>query len=169
MKAKNLQFAMRLRLQILVAALILCTVISAYVGSQKTLSKSNKSPESPVGVGFDLTTSYGSAAVSFPNGTTVTVARVPAEQDYNDVLQRLSLASSQHLSPPYNNVGESWDDMPRQYLRKARKAVGLPASQDVGRLAKMLSDLCRQISEMPLQISEITLPNFFTYTHINMS
>ena len=141
------QFAMQLILQILGAALNLCTVISAYVGSQKTMSNSNKSLGSPFGVGFDLTASYGSAAVSFSNGTIVTVAQIPGNQDYNDVLRRLSLAASRHLSPPYNKVGEAWDDMPRQYLRKARKAVGLPASQDVGHLAKMLSGLRTVVEE----------------------
>jgi hypothetical protein len=111
------------------------------------MSNSNKSLGLPFGVGFDLTASYGSAAVSFSNGTIVTVAQIPGDQDYNDVLRRLSLAASQHLSPPYNKVGEVWDDMPRQYLRKARKAVGLPASQDVGHLAKMLSGLRTVVEE----------------------
>lgn len=149
---------MQIILLLLGAALNLCTVISAYVGSQKTLSNSNKSPESPFGVGFDLTASYGSAAVAFPNGTIVAVAHIPAEQDYNDVLQRLSWPASQHLSPPYNNVGESWDDMPRQYLRKARKAVGLPASQDVGHLAKMLSGLRTVVEERvgPIMTAAVT-------------
>ena len=37
--------------------------------------------------------------------------------------------------------------MPRQLQRKARKAMGLPASQDVGQLAKMLSDLRTLVEE----------------------
>ena len=37
--------------------------------------------------------------------------------------------------------------MPRQLRRKARKAIGLPASQDVGFLAKMLSDLRFRVEE----------------------
>lgn len=143
---------------ILVTALNLYTVIAASVGPQKTLSDSNKFSGSPFGVGFDLTASYGSAAVSFPNGTVVTVAHIQAEQGYNDMLQRLSRAASQHPSPPYNNVGESWDDMPRQYLRKARKAVGLPASQDVGNLAKMLSGLRTVVEESvgPITTAAVT-------------
>ena len=138
---------MKCKSQILLAALNLSAAKSAYIGSQKPLSINNKSPQPPFGVGFDLTASYGSAAVSFPNGTTTTVALIPGEEGYNDVLARLSLPESQHLSPPYNNVGESWDDMARQYLRKARKAVGKPASQDVGHLAQMLSDLRSAVEE----------------------
>lgn len=37
--------------------------------------------------------------------------------------------------------------MPRQWRRKARKAVGLPASKDVGFLAKMLSELRTRVEE----------------------
>ena len=37
--------------------------------------------------------------------------------------------------------------MSRQWLRKARKAIGLPASHDVGVLAKMLSDLRSRVEE----------------------
>lgn len=134
---------MRSTLQTVFAgALGLCTIAGAYIGSRRPSIKSSE-----IGVAFDLTASYGSAAVSFPNGTTITVADIPASQDYNEVLQRLSLASSQHLSPPYNNLGDSWDDMPRQYMRKARKAIGLPASKDVGHLAKMIADLRDAVQE----------------------
>ena len=41
-------------------------------------------------------------------------------------------------SPPYQNPGDSWTDSPREAARKARKAVGLPASEEVGQLAKMM-------------------------------
>lgn len=37
--------------------------------------------------------------------------------------------------------------MPRQWRRKARKALGLPASRDVGFLAKILSDLRARVEE----------------------
>lgn len=43
--------------------------------------------------------------------------------------------------PPYQHVGDAWYDWPRQWKRKARKALGQPASSDVGALARMLSDL----------------------------
>lgn len=144
--------------RVLALALNLCTIASAHVVSQKTLSNSKESPAPSFGVGFDLTASYGSAAVSFSNGTIITVANIQSDEGYNEVLQRLSLTESQHLSPPYNNVGESWDDMPRQYKRKARKAIGLPASQDVGHLAKMLSDLRTAVEEKvgPIETAAVT-------------
>ena len=52
--------------------------------------------------------------------------------------------------------------MPRQWQRKARKAVGLPASQDVGFLANMLSDLRNRVEERtgkPFDSATVTTPN----------
>lgn len=118
-------------------------------------------PQPNFGVGFDLTASYGSAAVSFANGTTITIAKITALEGYNKVLTRLSLASSRHPSPPYNNLGESWDDMQRQYLRRSRKSIGLPASSDVGFLADMLSSLraCVEARVGPITSAGVTIPH----------
>ncbi|KAI4129588.1 MAG: hypothetical protein LQ338_002162 [Usnochroma carphineum] len=99
------------------------------------------------GVGFDLAAPYGTAAISFPNGTITTIAKIPTEDGYKEVLQRLSLDSSRHLSPPYQNLGDEWKDAPRQAARRVRKAMGLPASQDVGYLANMLIALRSAVEE----------------------
>ena len=96
---------------------------------------------SSIGIGFDLTTPHATAAVSFPNGTTVTLLKVPGDDEYVDMIQRLDLPSSQHPVPPYKSVFEGWCDAPRESLRWARKRLDLPASPDVGTLAKMLLDL----------------------------
>ncbi len=146
---------------VLTAAGLFTTTASAQARPQKVLSNVDPSSQPEFGVGFDLTASYGSAAVSFSNGTTVTVTQIDAEEGYNQVLQRLSLDSSQHPSPPYTNLGDSWDDMPRQYLRKARKAIGLPASSDVGHFATMLLDLRTAIEEQvgPITCAGVTTMN----------
>jgi len=134
---------------LLAVACVTPGAVSAPASTQTTLTFTNATePGQPdFGVGFDLTASYGSAAVSFPNGTVSTIATIEAEDGYKEVLRRLSLCSSRHPSPPYDNLADSWDDMPRQYLRKARKAIGLPASSDVRFLAKMLSDLRASVEE----------------------
>ena len=149
-------------IHILTAAAIFTTTASAQSRPQKLLSTLNPpSQPEPFGVGFDLTASYGSVAVSFLNGTTITVATISASEPYNEVFQRLSLSSSKHPSPPYNNLGESWDDTPRQYLRKARKAIGLPASTDVGHLATLLSALRAAVEERvgPITSAGVTTMN----------
>ena len=148
-------------LLLLTAAGLFTTTASTQAKPQKVLSSLEQSSQLTFGVGFDLTASYGSAAVSFCNGTTRTLTQITAEEGYNEVLQRLSLESSQHPSPPYNNLGESWDDMPRQYLRKARKAIGLPASSDVGHLATLLLTLRAAVEEQlgPITSAGVTTMN----------
>lgn len=95
--------------------------------------------------------------MSYPNGSKLTVAKVDGDPPYQEMLGRLSLASSQHPSyapkhpsledkadryrPPYNNFDESLRDMPRQAKRRARKAAGIPASKDVGALSSVLKPL----------------------------
>lgn len=145
---------------------VACTIpgaMSAPASTQKTLAFTNpaEARQADFGVGFDLTASYGSAAVSFSNGTVSTIAKIQAEDGYKEVLRRLSLYSSRHPSPPCDNLGDSWGDMPRQYLRKARKAVGLPASSDVGFLAKMLTDLRARVEERvgPIKSAGMTTMN----------
>lgn len=44
-------------------------------------------------------------------------------------------------SPPYNDQGEYNADLPRQLRRKARKAIGLPGSDEVGAISTLLKDL----------------------------
>ena len=93
------------------------------------------------GVGFDLTASDGPAAVSFANVIITTITKITGSDEYNEVLACLSRSTSRHPYPPYDNLGEVWDDMPRQWLRKAKKAIDLPASSDVGYLADSLGSL----------------------------
>lgn len=94
-----------------------------------------------VGVGFDLTASYGTVALSFPNGTITALSKIAASPDYHEVLSRLSLESSTHPTPPYSNWDEELRDAPRQRVRQKRKASGLPASRDVAALSNMTSHL----------------------------
>ncbi|KIM93960.1 hypothetical protein OIDMADRAFT_21471 [Oidiodendron maius Zn] len=49
------------------------------------------------GVGFDLGASYGTVAVSYPNGTIQSIAKVVGDAAYLEVMSRLSLQTSQHL------------------------------------------------------------------------
>ncbi|KAL2060153.1 hypothetical protein VTL71DRAFT_9975 [Oculimacula yallundae] len=93
------------------------------------------------GVAFDLTFPYGTAAISYPNGTVVNVAKIDALPSYREMFSRLSLHSSEHLHPPYVSVADALRDYSRQMARTSRKAAGLPASTDVGELAKLIISL----------------------------
>ena len=43
------------------------------------------------GVGFDLTPSYGTVAIRFHNGSTVNVAKIDADEDYQEMMRRFSV------------------------------------------------------------------------------
>ena len=138
------------------------------------------------------------AAVSYRNGSKFTIAKVEGKTEYNELLARISLASSQHIAfvyksgskrqcadiatrPPYTNFPDAFNDRPRQELRKARKAIGLPASEDVGVLASMLKGLvdavesrlgCRlgsaaATSPHLLALYEEDMGDAFEYLHLN--
>ncbi|KAI1409643.1 hypothetical protein F5Y13DRAFT_169735 [Hypoxylon sp. FL1857] len=117
-------------------------------------------------VGFSLQSSYGAAAVIFEyeNGEIQTHARVHHGDDaYQEVMARLSLASSRHLAPPYEDMEEYFNDQPRRAVRTALKKLGLPASHDVGVLAGVIKRLRSDLeSNYHIHISEAV----FTSTHL---
>ena len=70
--------------------------------------------------------------------------------------------------PPYQEVGDAWTDLPRQWMRRARKSVGLPASKDVGVLAKMVSSLRDQVEEQTgrdIKAASVAIPHLPALYH----
>ncbi|KIN07846.1 hypothetical protein OIDMADRAFT_16355, partial [Oidiodendron maius Zn] len=54
-------------------------------------------PTSPTfGIGLDLGASYGTVAVSYPNGTIQSIAKVEGDAAYLEVMSRLSLRTSKY-------------------------------------------------------------------------
>ncbi|KAL8676222.1 MAG: hypothetical protein Q9186_007244 [Xanthomendoza sp. 1 TL-2023] len=133
--------------RVLVAGSIFSEIISLPIRSQAVFGvpgRSNVRKLQDFGVGFDLTASYGTAAVSYANGTVMSVAKITADDRYNE------------------NIGDSWKDRPREALRSARKAMGLPASKDVGYLANVLFDLRAQVEKdlgAPIESAGVTTPH----------
>lgn len=85
---------MNVFLSVLLAVACTAPGVMSVPASTQTILTSIKPAEAgqlEFGVGFDLTASYGSAAVSFSNGTVSTIAIIQAEDGYKEVLQRLSL------------------------------------------------------------------------------
>ena len=75
----------------------------------------------------------------------------------------VSTANILFSRPPYNNDGQYWADQPRQAARTALKAVGLPASYEVGVLAQVIKHLQLQLeTNFGIKISEAV----FTSSHL---
>ncbi|OIW24506.1 hypothetical protein CONLIGDRAFT_673673 [Coniochaeta ligniaria NRRL 30616] len=117
-------------------------------------------------VGFSLQSSYGAAAIIFtkPNGELETQTVVShGGRPYREVMARLSLESSRHPAPPYGDDGEYWADQPRQAARTALKAIGLPASYEVGVLSAVVRSLRAQLEgAFGIRIAEAV----FTASHL---
>ena len=70
--------------------------------------------------------------------------------------------SNCNVSRPYQNVGDTVADIPRQTLRSIRKRLGLPASGDVGTLSTMIGSLRDKASEFvgePVTVAAISRPH----------
>ncbi|KAL8725072.1 MAG: hypothetical protein Q9166_007583 [cf. Caloplaca sp. 2 TL-2023] len=90
------------------------------------------------GVGFELTTSYGTSSVHHYNGSKSNIAHIPASPAYLDLLGDLSLSSK----PPKPSTFQ-------RYLRRLNKRLGRPATKDVDTLSELLSSL-RAVTEARL-------------------
>ncbi|KAI1749153.1 hypothetical protein F4782DRAFT_514754 [Xylaria castorea] len=114
------------------------------------------------GIGFDLSPSYATAAVSYPNGSIQPIARVEGDEAYREMMLRLSLPSSTHVHKPYDNMGDGINDIPRQIWRDTWKRLRLPASRDVGTLGRMIYALREQASNFvgePVSAAAISIPH----------
>ncbi|KAI9855694.1 MAG: hypothetical protein M1813_009656 [Trichoglossum hirsutum] len=108
-------------------------------------------------VGFSLQSSYGAAAITFDNGTVVT-QKVDGDASYREVMSRLSLDSSRHIAPPYDDPADAIADGPRRTKRDLRKSIGLPATDDVGVLSKLIRDLqLKAKSDLGIHISSAVI------------
>ncbi|KAJ4293387.1 hypothetical protein N0V90_008670 [Kalmusia sp. IMI 367209] len=92
-------------------------------------------------LGISLSADHGTVSIRQQDGRFRDVGKVEGDVEYLGLIKRLSMQSSQHPSPPYGSMEDQWDDQPRQFLRKMRKAVGLPASSDVAVLSSMMQKL----------------------------
>ncbi|RYP86145.1 hypothetical protein DL769_000823 [Monosporascus sp. CRB-8-3] len=142
---------------ILLFALVACILLLSLPKKQHHLSITHD-----FGVGFDLSPSYATVAVSYPNGSIQTIARVEGNGAYREMMLRLSLPSSQHLHKSYQHVGEAIRDIPRQTVRDIRKKLGLPSSRDVGTLSNMIHALRDEASNFvgePVSAAAISIPH----------
>lgn len=102
------------------------------------------------------------AALSFPGGTVKPLEKVAASPEYRELMYRLSLPSSQHPAPPYRDWDDYLRDIPRQEMRKSRKAAGLPASEDcavIGNMLRSLRGLAEESLNRTVSYATVVAPN----------
>ncbi|KAF8848382.1 hypothetical protein BDZ45DRAFT_732963 [Acephala macrosclerotiorum] len=151
---------------ILLALASLVAIVSAFSLENDDQQPLHAHMKSNFSVGFSLQSFYGAAAVIFEgvDGTLETYTRIyEPGYLYQQVMTKLSLQSSQHVAPPYDNDGEYWADQPRKGARMALKTLGLPASYEVGILAQVIQHLRSQLEfDFGISISEAV----FTSSHL---
>ncbi|KAH8803501.1 hypothetical protein F5884DRAFT_805720 [Xylogone sp. PMI_703] len=139
-------------------SVIICWNVSFQTRDCPKMASDRPPPsKEPAGVGMDLTAFYGTVSISYVDGSIVDVARVKATADYRKAIEHLSLESSQHLHSPYAKLDYALYDKPCELMRSLRKAVGLPASADVGGLSTMIKEL-RCEAEAFLGASILSVP-----------
>jgi hypothetical protein len=89
-----------------------------------------------IGVGIDLSASYGTVAISSEDGI-VNVAKLYFSSTYGDILRKLDGKPSTHRSDPFNYAQEVWGVRWRRF----RKRLGLPAHEDVRVFASIIRGL----------------------------
>ncbi|KAI4662663.1 uncharacterized protein J4E79_003972 [Alternaria viburni] len=110
-------------------------------------------------VGFALTVDHATATIRHNSTFFEDLPKVEASEEYIKLMQRFSLWSSQHPSPPYASLGDLWNDIPRQRERDARKQKGLPASNDVAVIATLLKAI-KDVAEASVGASVSALVSF---------
>jgi hypothetical protein len=85
--------------------------------------------------------------VAWDDESKVGITKHGVSDEYRNLINRLSLKSSQHLSPPYNSLDEFYRDYPRQLWRRFWKRLGLPASTDVRIIGEYVKVLREDVEE----------------------
>ncbi|CAI6334389.1 unnamed protein product [Periconia digitata] len=101
------------------------------------------------GVGISLSVDNAVISLRKEDGSFEDVGRIEGDQEYVEMMWKLSSRDAKHPSPPYDTMEELWKDWPRQLRRRTRKALGLPASADVGLLSNMLKQLLDLPTDTP--------------------
>ena len=158
---------------VLTVLFLACCVLAALLNIDlgKSVADSGTSLDSP-GVGFDLGPDYATAAVRARDGANTGVARVSYDADWVEMMRRMS--EEQYLygllrfsrqyfkadlirsSDPWRDYcSDPWGSYKWENIRKRiRRNLGLPSTQDVARLAKILEQL-KGAAEKHLQSSVV--------------
>ncbi|KAF8853651.1 hypothetical protein BDZ45DRAFT_677536 [Acephala macrosclerotiorum] len=92
------------------------------------------------GIGLDLSSSYGTAAIRYHNGTVVDVGRVEGSAEYKDLMNRLS-GPYKRYGPPFKTPLDRIEYDLDQAKRRWRRLKGIPSTEDITTLSGMLTQL----------------------------
>ncbi|KUJ23409.1 uncharacterized protein LY89DRAFT_181611 [Mollisia scopiformis] len=93
--------------------------------AQQPLLPTSSSPARNYSVGFSLSSSYGAAAVIIDDvldGKKTMTWVVHGDTAYQKTMARLSLEESRYLAPPYDDMQDYFNNVPRVLARRALKA-----------------------------------------------
>ncbi|KLJ06072.1 hypothetical protein EMPG_10516 [Blastomyces silverae] len=95
-----------------------------------------------VGIGFDLSSSYGTAVIRYHNGSLVNVAKVDAPQAYKSLMKRLSESQRGALQSRFDRV---WDELgPLGEPSQRRLQASSDDSLDISALSVLIFELKAQ-------------------------
>lgn len=122
-------------------------LLLAKCGRGYFICKDCRSPEQMVapGIGFDITHSYGTAAIRFQNGSNVFVGRIDGDEAYIAMMEYRSTEESRPEEPH-----DFWSDLRYRYAqekRRVNKALGRPATEEVGNIANLVLKLRTMVEE----------------------
>jgi hypothetical protein len=117
------------------------SVLIVYYFSFAFIPTATTSTTPALAVGISLTANHGTISIRQDDGSFQDIGRIEGDASYQEMMKRLSPPSAEHPCPPYTDMDEMWGDQTRQFRRKLRKAIGLPASADVGVIATMIKQL----------------------------
>ncbi|KAF2666116.1 hypothetical protein BT63DRAFT_442416 [Microthyrium microscopicum] len=104
-------------------------------------------PKDNFGIGFDFSSTFVTVAISYPNGTNLGLVKKATNNEYRQIFHHLASSSSQHTSPPYNDIGEGFRDQPRQMWRGFLKRLGQPSSNEARILGEMLKEIIPEVED----------------------
>ncbi|KAL2074631.1 hypothetical protein VTL71DRAFT_8409 [Oculimacula yallundae] len=113
------------------------------------------------GIGFDLSSSYATVAIRYPNQTIVDVGRFNGSEEYADLLVRLG-PPYVYNGPPFDTISDRIRYDLEQASRKWRKLRGLPSTTDIELFSSFLinvTDFASYSLDTPVTRVAISLPD----------
>ncbi|KKZ64227.1 hypothetical protein EMCG_01452 [[Emmonsia] crescens] len=120
-----------------------------------------------VGIGFDLSAAYGTAAIRYDNGSVVNVGKVHASQEYQALMKHLSENQRGALPSRFDPI---WDE-PDRIGEPSQKHLQAP-DLDIGAISFLISELKAQTEQLlghPIRSVAISSPDYIQLSEREIS